>query len=153
MKSVIFAGLVLGSISYLVATQTDLLQGWATEDKDLATASASKLEQTLKPIRQQAENLGQAQLVQELQSSVTALKAELAQLTLALQEAKTAAAPVPVEIEQPQLSAVPEQTETALSRHQIEPDAQPASLYMPAAERSNALMDLVHRMEMKAAGY
>lgn len=157
MKMLIFSGLVLGSISYLVATQTDLLQGWADQDSLAIQERVSEAQQALNPFSdgraEQAEALKDAQLVRDLQASVANLKAEVEQLTQALQDKKSTASQEPVDTQLTQNFKHSEQAEEATPRHQIVPDSAPISPYMPAAERSNALMDLVHRMEMKAASY
>jgi hypothetical protein len=145
MKMLIFSALVLGSIAYLVATQSDLLQAWATED----SVVVSETETLTRPADASAERKAASEIMQDLQVSVSALKAELA----ALQEAKMPTENGSVEKEIP-LKLTPDvQAKTSLAQRQIIPDPAPVSPYMQAAERSQALMDLVHRMEMKAAGY
>jgi len=157
MKMLIFSGLVLGSISYLVATQTDLLQGWADQDSLPGQELISEAPQALNPFSdsqaEQVEALKDAQFVRDLQASVAQLKAEVEQLTQALNDKKTTELEVPIEAEPAHSVIASEQPAEATPRHQIMPDSVPVSPYMPVTERSDALMDLVHRMEMKAASY
>lgn len=153
MKSLIFSGLVLGSMAYLVATQTDWLQNLNTRDMLATKEKTIQLDKDLRPIQQPLRSAQDSELVQQLQASVSSLKKELAQLSKDLQEAKKPQLDAPAETVL--MPVVPQESQVAapLPRHQIEPESLPVSPYMPAAERSNALMDLVHRMEMKAAGY
>jgi uncharacterized phage infection (PIP) family protein YhgE len=117
----------------------------------------SEAQQALNPFAdsqvKQVEALKDAQLVQDLQASVAQLKAEVEQLTQALHNTKNTISEVPIDTQLTQNIKHSEQAEEAMARRQIVPDSAPVSPYMPAAERSNALMDLVHRMEMKAASY
>lgn len=157
MKMLIFSGLVLGSITYLVATQTDVLQGWVYKDTLPGQERVSEAQQALNPFSddqvEQADVLKDAQRVRDLQASVANLKAEVEQLTQALQDTKTATLEVPFEVESTQSAIASGPEAEPIPGRQIVADPAPVSPYMPAAERSNALMDLVHRMEMKAASY
>jgi len=130
MKSLIFCSLVLGSASYLFATQSETVQQWLQ--------SVQHPKQML-PVESQ-QHLGNMFNTTEQVAKELSHKNEAKAIVQAVEQ-KTI-----------------DQTETTIDKlvattPLLKSEAQKKSLYMPIEERSNALMALVQRMEMKAAGY
>lgn len=158
MKILIFSGLVLGSVTYLVATQSDLLQGWIERAKPQAREVVNEGQHPLKQLFEnrvnEAKEPDESQVISDLTQTVKQLKQDVQQLSEALSEAETS---VP---EQPLANEVTDKVknpwpvlEARKPIQQVEQAADPLSAYMPVKERSDALLDLARRMEMKAASF
>lgn len=153
MKSLIFSGLVLGSSAYLVATQTDLLSDWTSEGNLSASKQLTERQPAAVTLDEQVKSIRDSELVKEFKANISALKTEVGQLTQALKETQIPKPDEPVLTDLPPVQEYSLPPEEALPRREIVPDPVVVSPYMPVKERSDALMDLAHRMEMKAAAY
>jgi hypothetical protein len=190
MKALLFTGLVLGSVTYLAATQTDVLHGWLDDFKPQAEKVVSESQTHLDRLFDEAKPIVQpikeSALVKQLTDTVSELKEEMQAIKSQIDSARNTQSLDSNDVAKNQepsgianLNGVehiatqgqysgetdaqkvavnettkPINTDVAEQWFESSPkEGETDSPYMPIKERSNALMALVHRMEIKAAGY
>jgi len=159
MKTLLFTALVMGSVTYLVATQSELLHGWIDgvkpQAQQVVSEGQNKLDQLFEKTKEVTSDLSDTELVTKLKSSVSELKEDVKRLTNELNKnaaKRTEADEIRTEAAEYVNETMTKDDNTPLNETiNDQPDA--ASPYMPVKERSDALMALVNRMEMKAAGF
>jgi len=169
MKALLFTSLVLGSATYLIASQSNTVQQWfetvQPRAQEVVSKSQTQLNRVLEKTDAFSRDITGSQMVSELKDTVSALQEEIATLRseLASKNTHTEQAIVADTLSthslEPAISdGMP--SEPPKGQNQIEQtspfveNVMPKTLpYMPVEERSDALMALVQRMEMKAAGY
>lgn len=180
MKGLVFSGLVLGSVVYLVATQSsavnsDFVHQWLDEVQPQAQEIVSSGEQQLERALEAAQPVPgapaiEAALIQELKASIIELQDEIKQLKANVPSVLPE--PLPSSQQNTDVALQPQSRDLVVEDVSADPllqiqayhvpenqvetlaaEAEKMSPYMRVEERSEALMALVYRMEMKAAGY
>lgn len=167
MKTLIFSGLVLGASAYLVATQSDLLHDWIDQAqpaaKQLVSAGEAQIDaftkkgekivagnekdQQIEMLKQEIAEL-KSQLAEHRDSQIEADKDVLKELNKELHNEPRKEAIVDTQVLEQSVAV--EKPETRYSKETTDTQSSPG--LMPIHERSEALIALANRMEMKAAG-
>lgn len=178
MKTLIFTGLVLGASTYLLATQSDTVKSWVDNVQPQAQELVEKGGAKLDGLFEKTVDATGKELLVDYPSELNALKKQVAELTSQLSEknpseeiagkdsisktidtvstttsnlVKTLSDEINTSTQKLVQKTENGQIATDLTNAHLTSSEQ--NIYMPVEERSNALMALVHRMELKAAGY
>jgi len=169
MKALLFTSLVLGSATYLIASQSNTVQQWfeavQPQAQEVVSTSQTQLNRVLEKTDAFSRDITGSQVVSELKDTVSALQDEIATLRSELASRNTHSEQTIVEetfsthtlapaISDGMPSVLPNGQNQIEQTSPFVENVMPKILpYMPVEERSDALMALVQRMEMKAAGY